>query len=128
MKDISRKESHWTYFICPAGLYATEVAGAETGRLLRRTIIRYITLSYCIALRYYLLRRAQREVILYYHVQDGELAAAEEVPEPGPPGARRPHAGGREGDVQQDGREDARQQVVVTAYIHSYDASLRDLD
>ena len=46
-------------------------------------------------------------------VQDGELAAAEEVPEPGPPGARRPHAGGREGDVQQDGREDPRQQMVV---------------
>ena len=34
-----------------AGLYATEKAGERTGRLLRRTIIRYVTLSYCIALR-----------------------------------------------------------------------------
>ena len=53
------KKAHWTYLFCHAGLYATELAGAETGRLLRRTIIRYITLSYCIALRCYL-RTAHR--------------------------------------------------------------------
>ena len=34
-----------------SGLYATEKAGERSGRLMRRTIIRYITLSYCIALR-----------------------------------------------------------------------------
>ena len=32
-------------------MYATEKAGAITGRILRRTMIRYIILSYCIALR-----------------------------------------------------------------------------
>ena len=33
------------------GLYSTEKAGEVKGRMLRRTMIRYIILAYCIALR-----------------------------------------------------------------------------
>ena len=96
------------------GLYKVEKD--DKGRMIRRNMIRYITLSYCIALRYFIDAAGTESIffiLLYYDVystrervrnkmkfrletiifiQNGEFSSEEEVSHPGAPGARRHYA------------------------------------
>ena len=56
-----------------SGLYSTEKAGEVKGRLLRRTMIRYIILAYCIALRAVSFRLKKRFPSLEHLVYVGVL-------------------------------------------------------
>jgi len=60
-----------SFSILVTALYDTEKAGATTSRILRRTIIRYITLSYCIALRTVSWRLKKRFPSLEHLVHSG---------------------------------------------------------
>ena len=59
------------------GLYHTDKAGAVQGRKLRRTIIRYIILSYCIALRTVSWRLKKRFPTLEHLVHSGFMTEEE---------------------------------------------------
>ena len=60
-----------------SGLYSTEKAGEVKGRMLRRTMIRYIILAYCIALRAVSFRLKKRFPSLEHLVYVGVMTEAE---------------------------------------------------